>query len=117
MKLFEPILVIALVAVAGFLAYAGTHQTTVVWKDNGHLANYEQYSVPFSNGDGDHLLQQMTIMTISHGNVTFDTANMCSRDIVLGYSCSQGSVAWGNGVWVFIYHLSNGGNFVGQLNP
>jgi len=114
--LLETIIAVGLVILAGFLGYAGTHQTTVLWKDNGHVANYEQYPVSFSNGQGDHLLQRMVIITSNHGNVTFDTANMCSRDI-LGYSCSQGSVAWDNGVWVFIYHLSNGGNFVGELNP
>ena len=117
MKLFEVSAVIGLVIIAGFAGYVGTHQITVLWKDNGHIANYQQYPVSFANGDGDHLLQRMVIMTMNHGNVTFDTSNMCSRDIALGYSCSQGSVAWGDGMWVFIYHLSNGGNFVGALNP
>lgn len=103
-------LIFAVIAV-----YLQDVQVTVVWKDNGHVSNFQQYPVP--DNLGEHLQQRMTILTVSHGNIPFDTANMCARDIALGYSCSSGTVGWGNGTWVFIYHLSNGGNYVGELNP
>jgi hypothetical protein len=99
--------IILSITIVSVSAYA-IHSNEILWRDHAIVTDLHLY--PVTGTLGEQYQERMVLQSENHGNIPFDTANMCSPEPIqlIPAQCGAGSVGWDNGTRVFIWALHDG---------